>query len=94
MPFWWDDGGYARRLQRFDDPLIGVIRLIRQQYLRLQARRKRVRPGQIMDLARGKQDLQRVAQSVSQNVEFAAQTAFASADRLVFTDFFWAPALC
>jgi hypothetical protein len=47
-----------------------------------------------MDLARGKQDLQRVAQSVSQNVEFAAQTAFASADRLVFTDFFWAPALC
>jgi len=43
-----------------------------------------------MNLARGQNDLQWVTQSVGQNVEFAAQTAFASADRLIFTGFFWA----
>jgi hypothetical protein len=47
-----------------------------------------------VDLARGQNDLQWITQSVGQNVKFAAQTAFASADRLVFAGFFWAPALC
>ena len=94
MPLRWDHRGYARRLQRFDHPFIGIIRLIRQQRLRFQARQQRVCPSQIMDLARGQDDLQRIAQSVGQNVELATQTAFASADRLIFTNFFLAPALC
>src|ERR1700712_5628943 len=47
-----------------------------------------------MDLTRGQEDLQGVAQSVGQDVEFAAQTAFASPDRLIFASFFFAPALC
>jgi hypothetical protein len=47
-----------------------------------------------MDLARGQDDLQWVTQSVGQNVEFTAQTAFASADRLILAGFFLAPALC
>ena len=94
MPFWWDHGRYTGRFQRFDDPLISVVRLVRQQRLCFQVGQKRVRPGQIMDLARGQNDLQWITQSVSQNVEFAAQTAFASADRLIFAGFFWAPALC
>ena len=91
MSFWWDDGGYASGLQWFDHSRIGVVRLIRQQRLRLQPRQQRVRPGQIMDLTGGQDDLQRVAQSVGQNVEFAAQTAFASADGLIFAGFFWHP---
>jgi hypothetical protein len=94
MPFRWNHGGYAGRFQRFDDPLISVIRLVRQQRLRLQVRQKRVRPGQIMDLTRGQNDLQWVTQSVGKNMEFAAQTAFASADRLIVAGFFLAPALC
>ena len=94
MPFWRNHVGYACRLQRLNHSLVGVKRLIRQQSLRLQPGQERIRPGQIMDLARGQDDLQRVAQRVCQNVKFAAQTAFASADRLVFADFFLAPALC
>jgi hypothetical protein len=47
-----------------------------------------------MDLARDQDDLQRIAQRVRQHVKFAAQPASALPDRLVFTGFFWAPALC
>jgi hypothetical protein len=89
MAFWWDHDRYTSRLQRFDDPLISVVRLIRQQRLRFQVGQKRVRSQKIMDLARGQNDLQWITQSVIQNVEFAAQAAFASADRLIFTGFSW-----
>jgi hypothetical protein len=47
-----------------------------------------------VDLAGGQDDLKRVAQGIHQNVDFGAQTAFAFPDRLVFSGFFWAPALC
>jgi hypothetical protein len=52
------------------------------------------RPDQIMDLAGGQDDLQRIAQGVRQNVNFCAQTAFALSNRLIRSGFFWAPALC
>ena len=94
MPFWRNHGGDARSLQGFNHSFVGVKRLIRQQSLRLQPGQERIRSGQIMDLARGQDDLQRVAQRVRQNMKFAAQTAFAFADRPVFADFFLAPALC
>ena len=94
MPLWWNYDGYARRFPRFDHPLIGIVRLIGQQRLRFQPGQERIRPGQIMHLASGQNDLQRIAQSIRQHVEFTAQTAFASPDRLIFPDFFWAPALC
>ena len=47
-----------------------------------------------MDLPRAQDNRQGIAQSVGQNVDFGAQTAFAFPDRLVFSGFFWAPALC
>ena len=47
-----------------------------------------------MDLPRAQDNRQGIAQSVGQNVDFGAQTAFAFPDRLVFPGFFWAPALC
>ena len=94
MPLRWNHRDNAGLFQWFDHPFVSVVGLIRQQRLRLQVGQKRICPGQIMNLARGQNDLQWVTQSVGQNVEFAAQTAFASADRLIFTGFFWAPALC
>src|SRR6266403_5519188 len=36
----------------------------------------------------------RIAQGIDQRMDFGAQSAFAAPDRLVFTLFFWAPALC
>src|SRR5258708_33478092 len=73
MAFWWDHGCFARRFQEFDHPLIRIERLVREQYLRLHVRQERIRSDQIMDLARGQDDLQRIAQRVRQHVKFAAQ---------------------
>jgi hypothetical protein len=41
-----------------------------------------------MHLTRDQNDLQRIAQRVRQRVEFAAQPAFASPDRLILAGFF------
>ena len=47
-----------------------------------------------MDLSSGQDDLQWEAQSIDQRMDFGAQPTFASADRLIVANFFWAPALC
>jgi hypothetical protein len=47
-----------------------------------------------MDLTGGQDDLQRIAQGIRQHVKFAAQPASALPDRLIFSGFFFAPALC
>jgi hypothetical protein len=92
--FGWDHGSFPGCLKQFDHPLVGVVSFVREQRFRFHSGPQRVRPGQIVDLAGGQDDLQRITQGVHQNVDFGAQTAFAFPDRLVFPDFFWAPALC
>ena len=47
-----------------------------------------------MGLAWGQKEGDGIAQGVDQGMDFGAQPAFAAPDRLVFTVFFWAPALC
>jgi hypothetical protein len=47
-----------------------------------------------VDLPGGQHNLQRITQRIHQNVNFGAQAAFASPDRLVFAGFFLAPVLC
>jgi hypothetical protein len=47
-----------------------------------------------MDLAGGQNNRQGIAQGIDQNVDFGAQATFASPNRLVFSGFFGAPALC
>src|SRR5246127_4135586 len=47
-----------------------------------------------MRLAWGQEERYRIAQCVDHGMDFGAQPAFAAPNRLVFTVFFWAPALC
>jgi hypothetical protein len=92
--FWRDHGGFPGRLQRLDDPLVRVVSFVREQRFRCHPRHQRIRPGEVVDLPGGQQDRQRITQRVHQNVDFGAQAAFASSDRLVVPGFFLAPVLC
>jgi hypothetical protein len=47
-----------------------------------------------MSLTRCQDEAQRIAQRIDKRVNLGAQPAFAAPDRLVFADFFCAPALC
>jgi hypothetical protein len=49
---------------------------------------------EVVDLAAGQEETNGIAQCIDQRMDFGAQSAPRTADRLVFTDFFWAPALC
>jgi hypothetical protein len=51
-------------------------------------------PDQVVRLAAGQEEADRVAQRVDQGVDLGAQSAARASDRLVFANFFWAPALC
>ena len=49
---------------------------------------------EIMRLAAGQGEIDRIAERVDESVDFGAQPAARAADRLVLAGFFWAPALC
>jgi hypothetical protein len=51
-------------------------------------------PTQVMGFATGRMKTNRIAESINQGMDFDAQAAARPPDRLVHTDFFWAPALC
>ena len=89
-----NDGELAGRREGGKDPLVGIIRLVREERVRLHAREQRVGSEQIMGLARREVEADRIAQSINQSMDFGAQTAAGSSDRLVFANFFFAPALC
>lgn len=80
-----DDRGFAGGGERFDDALAGVIGLVGQQG---------VGPVQIMGLAGGEQEGQRIAQRIDEGVDPGAQSAPAAPDGFVAAVFFRAPALC
>lgn len=80
--------------KRFDHPLVGIEGFVCHQSLGLHLRKQHVGPFQVMGLARGEEEGKRIAQGIDQGMDFGAQSAFAAPDRLVFTVFFWAPALC
>jgi hypothetical protein len=92
--FWRDHGGFSGRLQRLDDPLVRVVSFVRKQRFRFHPGHQCVRPSEVVDLPGGQHDLQRITQRIHQNVDFGARATFASPDRLVFSGFFLAPALC
>ncbi len=50
--------------------------------------------GQVMRLAAGQEEADRVAERIDQGMDFGAQSAARAPDRLVVAGFFWAPALC
>jgi hypothetical protein len=49
---------------------------------------------EIMCLAAGEMEADRIADRIDQSMDFGAQPAAGAADGLVFAIFFWAPALC
>lgn len=91
VSFGRNDRGFTRGAERLDDALIGIEGLVGQQSVGLHIRQQRIGALQIMGLAGGKQEGERIAEGVDQGVNFGAQPAFAASDRLVF---FWEPALC
>ena len=49
---------------------------------------------EIMRLAAGQEEADRVAERIDERMDLGAQPAARAADGLVFASFFWAPALC
>ena len=77
-----------------DDAQVGIEGFVGQEGTSLHVRQQGVRALQVVGLARGQEEADRIAQSIDQGMDLGAQAAFASADRLIFAVFFWAPALC
>jgi len=89
-----DYGRLAGCGQRRDDPFVGVERLVGDQRVSVHGGQQVIGSDQIMGLPAGQEKAQGVAQSIGQGMDFGAQSAARTPDRLVLTGFFWAPALC
>src|SRR6476646_2199154 len=89
-----DHRGLAGGGQWRKDASIGVERLVGDQRIGLHRGQQVVRPLQVVCLAAGQEEVDRVAQRVDQGVDLGAQSAARAPDCLVLTSFFWAPALC
>jgi len=89
-----DYSGLARGRQGFKHALVGVERLVGDQLIGLHRRQQVIGPDQVVCLAAGQEEADRVAQCIDQGVYLGAQPAARSPDRLVLAGFFSAPALC
>src|ERR1700756_2024214 len=89
-----DHHGLTSGRQRLKYASIGVERLVGDQRIGLHRGQQVVRPHQVVCLAAGQEEADRVAQCVDQGVDLGAQSTARAADRLVLAGFFWAPALC
>src|SRR5436190_204221 len=87
----WD---FACRQEGVDHSLIDIERFIGQHDIRFDLRQEHVSALKIMRLTASQEEGQRIAQRIDHEMDFCAQPAFAAPNRLVFTLFFWAPALC
>jgi hypothetical protein len=80
--------------KRSDDPLVGIVSLVRDQGGGGDVRQQRVRADKIMRLAGGQLEGYWVAEGIDHGMDLGAQPAFAAADCLIDMVFFGAPALC
>ena len=78
----------------FDHSRIGVERFIGQQGIGPHLRQEHIGALKVMRLTAGQEEGKWIAQRIDHKMDLCAQPAFAAPDRLVFTLFFWAPALC
>jgi len=86
-----DDDLLLRSQQGFNDPFIGIKRLIRNHRLRRGIGQQHVGTFQVTGLTRRQVKPSGIAQRIDGGMDFGAQTTTAAPDRLVF---FLAPALC
>ena len=89
-----DHRGLTGGCQRLKYPRVGVERLVGDQRIGLHRGQQVVGPLQVVRLAAGQEEVDRVAQRVDQGVDLGAQAAARAPDGLVLAGFFWAPALC
>ena len=82
-----DHGGFSGTRQRLEDAIVGIVGLVADQDLGGHLRQQRVGAGEIMGLSRGQQKAQRIAERVDQGMDFGAQSALATADRLIIVFF-------
>jgi hypothetical protein len=77
-----------------------IVTLVRQNVNRLQAFKKRLDLGDVVALAAGQDEANRIAQRIGGGMNFGAQAAFRPSQRVSFKPvfgsiaFFGAPALC
>ena len=57
-------------------------------------RQQRVGANEIVGLSRGQQKSERIAERIDQSMDFGAQPAAATPDRVILVFFLGAPALC
>lgn len=91
---WRDDWDFPGGEERRDHPLVGVECLVGEQHVGLHRRQEVVGADQIVGLAAGEEEADRVAEGVNQGMDFGAQSTARASDRLIFAGFFLAPALC
>jgi hypothetical protein len=85
---WRDHRGFAGRCQRFDDPLIGIEGFVTDQRVGLHIRQQVVGTNQIVSLAAGQMEADRIAECIDQGMDLGAQSAARAPDGLVFAVFF------
>ena len=89
-----DHRNFSGRRQRLDHTLLSIKRLVGNQRLGLQLGQQVIGAHQVMRLAAGQDNAGRIAERIDRGVDLGAQSAARAPDGLVFTVFFWAPALC
>ena len=89
-----DHGGFAGGGQRLEDARVGVERLVGDQRIGLHRGQEVVCSHQVVRFTAGQEKAERIAERIDQCMDLGAQSAARAPDRLVFTGFFGAPALC
>ena len=90
----WDNHLLSRRRDRIDHPFVGVEGFVGDQHVGLHRRDQVVGADEIVCLAAGQMEADRIAKGINQGVDLGAQSATRAADGLVLADFFFAPAPC
>ena len=73
---------------------IGVISFVADKRLRRDLSKERLSLGDLVDLAFGEAERQRIAESIDDDVDFGGRAAARAAYGVVLAPFFRAPALC
>lgn len=88
-----DDRDDAAHLEAADEA-VGIVSLVGDHGFRLDLGGKRFGLGNVVDLASGEADGERIAERIDDGMDLGGQSAARAPDGLVFAPFLRAPALC
>lgn len=88
-----DDGGNAGGYETVDEG-VGVVSFVGNEGLRCSLGDQLRGGNQVVDLAWGEPQDERIAQSIDESMDLGAQASSGSSDGLALAPFFGAPALC